>query len=54
MQKIPKQEYTAEFKEWAVKRVKEGKSVAAAAKEMWLVEQGVRNCVKTFEAGTPD
>jgi transposase len=51
MQKIPKQEYTAEFREQAVKRVKEGKSVGAAAKEMGLVEQTLRNWVKAFEAG---
>ncbi len=43
MQKLPKQEYTAEFKEQAVKRVKEGRSLAAVAKEavakaMGLVE----------------
>jgi transposase len=51
MQKISKQEYTAEFKEQAVKRVKEGRSVAAVAKEMGLVEQTLRNWVKGFEAG---
>jgi transposase-like protein len=34
IRKIPKQGYTAEFKGRAVKRVKESKSVAAAAKEM--------------------
>jgi transposase len=51
MQKIPKQEYTAEFKEQAVKRVKDGKSVSAVAKEMGLVEQTLRNWVKAFDAG---
>jgi transposase len=51
MQKIPKREYTAEFKEQAVKRVKDGKSVGAVAKEMGLVEQTLRNCVKQFDAG---
>jgi transposase len=40
MQKIPKQEYTAEFKEQAVKRVKDGKTVGAVAKEIGLAEQG--------------
>lgn len=39
MQKIPKQEYTTEFKEQAVKRVKDGKSVGTVSKEMGLVEQ---------------
>jgi transposase len=52
-QKIPKQEYTAELKEQAVKRVTEGKSVAAAAKEMGLVERTLRNWVKRFDAGAP-
>jgi len=36
--KIPGQEYTAEFKELAVKRVKGGQSVGVAAKELGLVE----------------
>ena len=52
MQKIPKAEYTAEFKEQAVKRVKEGRSVGAVSKEMGLVEQTLRNWVKAFDAGT--
>ena len=34
--KIPKQEYTAEFKELAVKRVKDGQSVGTVAKELGL------------------
>ncbi len=51
MQKIPKREYTAEFKEQAVKRVKDGKSVGVVAKEMGLVEQTLRNWVKRFDAG---
>ncbi|MBK1720550.1 IS3 family transposase [Thiocystis violacea] len=52
MQKIPKREYTAEFKEQAVKRVKEGRSVAAVAKEMGLVEQTLRHWVKGAETGS--
>jgi transposase len=52
MQKIPKAEYTAEFKEQAVKRVKDGKSVGTVAKELGLVEQTLRNWVKAFEGGT--
>ena len=51
MQKIPKQAYTAEFKEQAVKRVKDGKRVRAVAKEMGLVEQTRRNRVKAFDVG---
>jgi transposase len=43
MQKIPKQAYTAEFKEQAIKRVKDGKRKGAVAKEMGLVEQPLRN-----------
>ena len=54
MQKIPKQEYTAEFKEQAFKRVKDGKSVGAMAKEMGLVEQTLRNWVKASDAGRLD
>ena len=49
--KIPKQEYTAEFREMAVKRVKDGLSVGAAAKELGLVEQTLRNWVKAAAAG---
>ena len=36
MQKIPRQEQTAEFKEQAVMRMKDGKSVSAGAKEIGL------------------
>ena len=54
MQKIPKQEYTAEFKEQAVKRVKDGKLVSVVAKEMGLVEQTLRNWVKRYDAGKLD
>ena len=32
--KIPKQQYTAEFKKLAVKRVKDGLTAGAAAKEL--------------------
>ena len=41
--KIPKRAYTAEFKELAVKRVKDGQSPGAVAKELELVEQTLRN-----------
>jgi transposase len=50
--KIPRQEYTAEFKELAVKRVNEGLTAGAAAKELGLVEQTLRNWVKATAAGT--
>ena len=51
MKKIPKQEYTAEFKELAVKRVKAGQSIGAVARELGLIEQTLRNWVKAFDAG---
>jgi transposase len=44
--KIPKQQYTIEFKELAVKRVKDGLTAGAAAKELGLIEQTRRNGVK--------
>ena len=50
--KIPKREYTAEFKELAVKRVRDGQSPGAVAKELDLVEQTLRNWVKAANAGT--
>lgn len=49
--KIPKQEYTAEFKELAVKRVRGGQTVGAVARELGLVEQTLRNWVKAAAAG---
>ena len=49
--KIPKQEYTPEFREMSVKRVRDGLSVGAAAKELGLVEQTLRNWVKAADAG---
>jgi transposase len=49
--KIPKQEYTAEFKEMAVKRARDGLTVGAAAKELGLLEQTLRNWVKAADAG---
>ena len=51
MFKIPKQEFTAEFKELAVKRVRSGQGIAAVARELGLVEQTLRNWVKAAKAG---
>ena len=51
MKKIPKQEYTTEFKELAVKQVEMWKSIGLVAKELGLVEQTLRNWVKLAEAG---
>ena len=50
--KIPKQQYTTEFKELAVTRVKGGLTAGAAAKELGLIEQTLRNWVKVAAAGT--
>jgi transposase-like protein len=50
VKKMPKQEYTAEFKEQAVKRGKEA-GVGVAARELGLVEQTLRNWVKAAAAG---
>lgn len=51
MKKIPKREYTTEFKELSVKRVKDGQSVGAAAKELGLNEQTLRNWIKAADTG---
>jgi transposase len=51
MKKIPKQAYTAEFKELAVKRVKDGQAIPAAAKELGLNDQTLRNWIKAAAAG---
>jgi transposase len=51
MKKIPKQAYTAEFKELAVKRVTDGQSIPAAAKELGLSDQTLRNWIKAAAAG---
>ncbi len=49
--KISRSAYTAEFKELAVKRVKAGESIPAAAKELGLSDQTLRNWVKAADAG---
>ena len=51
MKKTPEQEYTAEFKALAVKRVKGGLTVGAAARELGLIDQTLRNWVKAADAG---
>jgi transposase len=51
MFKIPKQEYTAQFRELAVKRVKAGESIGTVARQLGLVEQALRNWVKAAKAG---
>ena len=51
MKKIPKQEYTPEFKELAVNRVTAGQTPAAVARELGLIEQTLRNWVKAAKTG---
>lgn len=51
LKRIPKQEYTAEFRELAVKRVKAGQSNGAVARELGLSDQTLRNWVKAAAAG---
>ncbi len=51
MFKIPKQEYTPEFKEGTVQRVSSGEGIRAVAKDLGLVEQTLRNWVKAAKAG---
>lgn len=49
--KIPKQQYTTEFKELALQQVRDGQSEGAVAKEPGLIEQTQRNGIKAAEAG---
>jgi transposase len=51
MKKIPKQAFTTEFKELAVKRDQEGQSVPAAAKALGISDQTLRNWVKAAAKG---
>ena len=51
MKRIPKQAYTAEFKELSVKRVKSGQSIGSVAKDLGLIEQTLRNWIKAADAG---
>lgn len=49
--KMPKQAYTAEFKELAVKRAKDGQSVGMVCRELGLSEQALRNWIKAAAEG---
>lgn len=51
MKKIPQQAFTAEFKELAVQRVKEGQTIPAVGRELGISHQTVRNWVKAANAG---
>ncbi len=49
--KIPKQAFTIEFKELAVKRVTDGQSVSMVCKELGLSDQTLRNWIKAAAEG---
>ena len=49
--KLTRQAFTLEFKELAVRRVKDGQSVGAVCKDLGLSEQTLRNWVKASAAG---
>ncbi len=49
--KIAKQAYTTEFKELAVKRVKDGQSISTVTKELGLGDQTLRNWIKASAEG---
>ena len=49
--KLPKQAYTAEFKEQAVAQVAGGRKVSAVAKELGMSEQTLRNWIKATGEG---
>ena len=49
--KIPKQAYTAEFKELAVKRIKDGQSLSHVIKEFGLDDQTLCNRIKASAEG---
>lgn len=51
MKKIPKREYTMEFKEQSVMRAREV-GVGPASRELGLLEQTLRNWFKASQAGT--
>jgi transposase len=51
MFKVPHQVYTAEFKEAAVQRVKDGQGISAVARELGMSMQTLRNWLKACEAG---
>jgi transposase len=43
LKKIPKQEFTAEFRELAVKRAKASQGIGAVARELGISDQTLRN-----------
>jgi transposase len=51
MKKIPQRAFTAEFKELAVQRVKDGETIPAVGSELGISHQTVRNWVKAADGG---
>ena len=51
MKKISRQAYTTEFKELAVRRVRDGESVSTVVKELGLGDQTLRNWIKAAAEG---
>ena len=51
--KIPRQSFTLEFKELAVKRVRDGERLAVVAKSLGLSDPTLRNWVKAADQGSP-
>lgn len=52
MKHIPKQAYTTEFKELAVKRVTDGASITAVVKALGIGDQTLRNWIKAATEGS--
>ena len=51
MKQIPKQAYTTEFRELAVKRVTDGEAIGVVVKELGLADQTLRNWIRAAKAG---
>ena len=51
MKNIPKQAYTTEFKELAVKRVADGAAISVVVKELGIGDQTLLNWVKAAAEG---
>lgn len=51
MKSKPRKQYTAEFKEHAVKRVQDGQSITTVRKELGLGDQTLRNWIAAANEG---